>query len=99
MAFKISYKASVAHDLRKLDKANTARILHKLGQELAMRPHRGEALTGEFRGLFKYRVGDYRVVYVKVSDGVLVLRISHRCEVYPEVHLEKLPSLSWLPLL
>lgn len=41
-------------------------------------------LTGELAGLFRYRVGDWRVVY-RIDDGarrVLVLVIAHRREVY-----------------
>jgi len=79
---KISYKASVEQDLKKLDKQVVARLLHKLEQVLSKNPNAGEALHGEFRGLFKYRIGDYRVIYTKMVDGILVLQIGHRREVY-----------------
>ena len=82
MASKVSYKASVAADLRRLDKAVAQRVLDKLERALAQNPDAGVPLAGEFRGLFKYRVGDYRVIYTKVSGGVLVLRIGHRKDVY-----------------
>ena len=49
---------------------------------LSGNPDTGEPLRGEFSGLFKYRVGDYRVIYAKISDGILVLRIGHRKDVY-----------------
>ncbi len=82
MAFKVSYKASVEHDLKKLDKPALARLLRKLEQALSADPNAGEPLKGEFRGLFKYRVGDYRAIYAKIPDGVLILRIGHRREIY-----------------
>lgn len=43
-----------------------------------------KALTGEFKGYFRYRVGDYRVVYRidEAKQQVLVAMIAHRSEVY-----------------
>ena len=82
MVSKVHYKASVERDLKKLDKSAVARIIHKLERTLSADPHAGEPLRGEFRGLFKFRIGDYRVVYARTTYGVLVLRINHRREVY-----------------
>ena len=82
MASNVHYKSSVQQDLRKLDKLTAKRLLDKLEHALADHPEAGEALRGEFRGLYKYRIGDYRVVYAKTLDGVLVLRIGHRKDVY-----------------
>lgn len=39
-------------------------------------------LKGQFAGLRKYRIGDYRVIYAILGDDVLVLRIGHRKDVY-----------------
>ena len=82
MASKVSYKSSVEHDLKKIDKPAAGRLLTKLERMLSADPGAGEPLSGEFRGLFKYRIGDYRVIYAKVPEGVLVVRIRHRRESY-----------------
>ena len=82
MASKVSYKASVTGDLRRLDPPTARRIIQKLEQALTADLHAGVPLTGEFHGLFKYRVGDYRVIYTNIPDGVLVLRIAHRKDAY-----------------
>lgn len=82
MASKVSYKSSVEHDLKKLDKSTVHRLLTKLERVLSADASAGEPLRGEFRGLFKYRIGEYRVIYSKIPEGVLVLRIRHRKEVY-----------------
>ncbi|MFZ3063475.1 MAG: type II toxin-antitoxin system RelE/ParE family toxin [Actinomycetota bacterium] len=82
MAYKIAYKASVQQDLRKLDKGEASRILNKLEKDLGKDPNIGQPLKGPFQGLFRYRVGDYRVIYTKTREGVLVLRIGHRRDVY-----------------
>ncbi len=82
MASKVAYKSSVEHDLKKLDRSTVSRLLSKLEQALSANPNAGDPLRGEFRGLFRYRIGDYRAIYVKTPDGVLVLRIGHRREIY-----------------
>lgn len=78
----VVYKASVAGDLKRIDKTHARKLLAKLEEVLGRNPHAGESLKGEFQGLFKYRIGDYRVIYTKTSEGVLVLRIAHRKEAY-----------------
>lgn len=90
MAVRIEYKASVARDLRKLGRAAAVRVVQKVEQVLVSEGHQGEALSGEFAGLYKLRVGDYRVIYARTEAVFLVLRIGHREDVYrkgpPEVN-------------
>ena len=82
MPATIEYKASVERDLRKLGKPAARRVMDRLEQVLGTDSGRGIPLKGEYAGLFKLRVGDYRVIYVKTRNGVLVLRIGHRKNVY-----------------
>lgn len=82
MGYRISYKASVERDLKKLPKSEAARVLDKLEQELRRNPEKGEPLKGTFQGLFRLRIGVHRVIYTKTVEGVLVLRIAHRKDVY-----------------
>ena len=76
---------SAARELQKLDAPTARRILARLRWLAAnfdiLRP---EALTGDMAGLFKFRVGDYRVIYEALTeDRVLVVHIiGHRREVY-----------------
>lgn len=79
---KIEYKASVARDLRRLDRRVATRILDKIEQELTSDDLRPIPLSGSFEGLYKLRVGDYRVIYGLSTDSVAVIRIAHRREVY-----------------
>lgn len=85
MAFNFQYKRSVAKDLKNLDKADARRVLDKLERELKKNPDAGEQLKGKFSGLLRLRVGDYRVVYTKTKDGVLILLVSHRRDVYKKL--------------
>ncbi len=82
MAGKILYKSSVSRDLKKINPKDVERILREIRTILGDNPDAGEALSGEFKGLFKVRIGDYRVIYTMVEHDVLVLRIGHRSKVY-----------------
>ena len=79
---EIEYKASVERDLRRIDRKQAKRILDKIEEVLGNDPSAGEALKGEYKGMFKLRVGDYRIIYSKTKKGVLILRISHRGDAY-----------------
>ena len=82
MAYNITYKSSVKRDLKKLGKADAARVLNQLEKDLGKNPLDYPTLKGEFAGLRKYRVGDYRVIFAILDGGVLVLRIGNRKDVY-----------------
>jgi len=83
LAYKINYKKSVTKDLNKIDKKQCKRLLNKIEKELSLFPEKGKELVGNFKGLFSYRSGDYRVIYSILADNnILILRVVHRKEVY-----------------
>jgi mRNA interferase RelE/StbE len=82
LAYKILYKKSVQRDLKKPGKQEARRILDQLEADLSTKPDSYPVLKGEFAGLRKCRVGDYRIIYALMDESVLVLRIGHRREVY-----------------
>ena len=82
MIFQINYKRSVLKDLKKIDKVLRGRIIRELECKLSSNPELGEALTGQFKGLYKLRVGDWRVIYSIYPGSILILRIGHRHCVY-----------------
>ena len=83
--YKVFYLDSVEDDLKKLDKSTKVRILDKVEKHLAKYPRvLGKALTGQFKGFWRYRIGDFRVIY-RISEKeilIIVTRIGHRKNVY-----------------
>lgn len=79
---RIEYKVSVAGDLDEVDPSMARRILNKIEKALRAQGKTGKPLTGEFAGLYRLRVKDYRVIYARTTEGYLVLRIGHRRDVY-----------------
>jgi mRNA interferase RelE/StbE len=82
LAYNIVYKKSVQRDLKKLSKAEAHRVLNQVEEELSKNADTHPVLRGQFAGLRKYRIGDYRVIYAILGADVLVLRIGHRKDVY-----------------
>jgi len=88
MTWRISFDPAAQKELRKLGREQAERILRFLSDRVAkLEDPRsiGEALKGsKFGDLWKYRVGDYRII-ADLQDGeltVLVLRVGNRREVY-----------------
>lgn len=87
MAWIVEIQKSAKKELSKLDKTAAERILRFLEERIATEedPRRfGESLAENLAGLWKYRIGDYRVI-VEIQDErvvVLVLRVGHRSKVY-----------------
>jgi mRNA-degrading endonuclease RelE of RelBE toxin-antitoxin system len=79
---RIEYKVSVAGDLGEVDASMARRILNKIERALRAEGKSGKPLTGEFAGLYRLRVKNYRIIYARTTEGYLVLRIGHRREVY-----------------
>ena len=65
-----------------MDRRAVLRIMNEIEETLAADPAAGAVLAGEFRGLFRLRIGAYRAIYSRIKGGVLILRIAHRKEVY-----------------
>jgi len=82
LAYNIVYKNSVQRDLKKFSKAEASRIVDQIEKELSEKANTYPVLKGQFAGLRKYRVGDYRVIFAIIGDDVLILRIGHRRDVY-----------------
>ena len=88
MAWTVELDPAAERELDKLDPQITRRILNFLhGRVTLLDDPRsiGEALKGSKLGdLWKYRVGDYRLI-ADIQDGklrILIVRIGNRREVY-----------------
>lgn len=73
------------HDLKSLDKSVARRVLTRLDWLIdnieMLAP---ESLSGELRDFYKFRVGDYRVIYQIITDEKLILvhAIGHCRDIY-----------------
>ena len=86
MAWHVEFAERPRKALRKLDRQAAARIITALEAiaNLDDPRLRGKALTGTLSGLWRYRVGDYRII-VKIEQDrfvIIVIEVAHRREVY-----------------
>lgn len=87
MGWAIEYADTAKGQLRKLDKQTARRILDYMDERIAglANPRStGKALAGPLGSLWRYRVGDCRVV-CDIQDGalrVLVVQVGSRREIY-----------------
>lgn len=85
--WSISYVKSAVDDISELD-GSAKRIIKKtIEEKLMVDPLKfGKPLIRNLSGLFKLRVGDYRIIYqVKEKEViVVVIKIGHRKEVYED---------------
>jgi mRNA interferase RelE/StbE len=88
MAWKIEFSEPADRELNKLDPQNSQRVLKFLLERVAKLDDPrsiGKALQGpRFGELWRYRVGDFRII-CKIEDEklvVLVIRIGHRKDIY-----------------
>lgn len=87
MAWTIDYADTAKGQLRKLDRQTARRIVDYMDERIATLDNprsTGKALTGPIGSLWRYRVGDCRVI-CEIQDGalrVLVVQVGNRREVY-----------------
>ena len=85
--WRVEFHRAAVRDLRKLGADGERRVLRYLRERIAGSddPRRfRRALTGDHEGLWRYRVGDYRIVAAMEDECfvVLMVTVGHRREVY-----------------
>lgn len=83
--YKVIWKDKAEEDLAKIDRVMAKKIKDKMKNYLVKNPQQlGEPLTGQYKGYYRYRVSDYRVIY-EIQETkllILVIKVGHRREVY-----------------
>jgi mRNA interferase RelE/StbE len=84
--FQVILTPEAQTDIKRLDPPLQTRILNRtewIGQNAELLRH--QALQGEeWSGCFKYRIGDYRLIYQLdwPTKKLTILKVGHRREVY-----------------
>jgi len=87
LTWTVDYAYSAKRQLQKLDKQTARRIVDYMDERIAGLENprsTGKALTGPLGGLWRYRVGDCRII-CDIQDGalrVLVVQVGNRREIY-----------------
>lgn len=85
--FRVEYTKNAVKELSKLDKPTLRVIKHWINKNLVDTddPRKyGKQLKGNLSGVWRYRVGDYRL-FARIEDEKLIIfifEVGHRSEIY-----------------
>ena len=82
MSFKLVYTRRAAKDIQKLDAPTKNRIGKALLKFKDAPLDYADKLTNLLIGSYRFRVGDYRIVFDLYGNDIVVLRVGHRREIY-----------------
>ncbi|MCL2085530.1 type II toxin-antitoxin system RelE/ParE family toxin [Candidatus Saccharibacteria bacterium] len=88
-SYQVIHTPKFDKQLAKLDKSVSKHIVHWMKNHLdkTTNPHiSGHALKGKLSGLWRYRIGDYRVI-AQIEHNkliILCLKVGHRRDIYQD---------------
>ena len=82
MAYKLVYTRTTAHDIQRLDTVVRKKIKKKIEVYCKNPLFFSKKLVSEEIGKYRWRIGDYRVVFDMDNKNIVILRIEHRREIY-----------------
>jgi len=83
--YRLRILQTATRELERLDKPVTRRIAERINWLAAnLDDIRPEPYKGDLAGLYKFRVGDYRVIYQILHDEqvIVIHQVGHRNETY-----------------
>ncbi len=82
MSYRLVYTRRAVRDIQGLDpgiKERLGRVLLRYAEDPL---NHAERLTESELGSYRFRVGDYRVIFDLEGDEIVVLRVGHRRGIY-----------------
>jgi mRNA interferase RelE/StbE len=83
--YNVRWHEAALEDLKNLDKKTQKKIFRRVKEDLPQNPvSLGKPLKGMFKGLFRYRIGDIRIIYTldHETETIFILKIGDRKNVY-----------------
>jgi len=82
LKYNLVYTRRAAKDIRKLE----ADVKQRIGKTLLRYQkdplQHAEKLTDPRLGTYRFRIGDYRVIFDIEDSDIVILRVGHRREIY-----------------
>jgi len=78
------FKPSAVKDLKKLPKNIQQRIINKLDFYISRTDFLkfAKSMHNVETGKFRFRVGDYRIIFDIIDDDLIILVVGHRKDIY-----------------
>jgi mRNA interferase RelE/StbE len=83
---KLEWTQNALIDLKRLDNLVIRRIVKKISWFADNFENiTPESLSNEIKGLLKFRVGDWRVLYTLEDDTIVIQFVGHRSKIYKRI--------------
>lgn len=82
MVYKLLYTKTAFQDINKLDTVAKKRIKKKFEAYRRKPLYYAKRLINSTIGSYRWRMGNYRVVFDMDKDKIVILRVGHRREIY-----------------
>lgn len=83
--YKVLWKETARNSFKNINRNIALKIYDRVENHLIKAPKQlGKALVGQYKGLYRYRYGDYRVLYEIDSENksIIIVRIGNRKDIY-----------------
>ena len=82
MIYRLVYTKRAVKDIHKLEPKVKSRIGTALLQLQTDPIGHAKRLTNSSLGTYRFRIGDYRVIFDLDGENIVVLRVGHRKDIY-----------------
>ena len=82
MKYRLVYTRRALRDINGLDDSTKKRIAKALARYEGDPLKHAESMTDSRLGSYRFRIGDYRVIFDVEGNDIVVLRVGHRRELY-----------------
>ena len=85
MKYSLVYTRRAIKDIQRLEEKTRKRIGNALLRYSEDPFNYAEKLTDSKLGNYRFRIGDYRVIFDLEATDIVVLRVGHRKEIYRKI--------------
>ena len=85
MDYSVIWHEKALEDLKKINKDISRKIIDRVKKHLSIEPmSSGKQLKGKFKGMYRYRYRDYRIIYIidSLKRMIKILQVEHRKNIY-----------------
>ena len=82
MTYQLLYTQSAFDDIKKLDTIVKKRIKKKIEEYSSNPKQYAKKLVNAAIGSYRWRIGNYRIVFDIDINKIVILRVGHRKEIY-----------------
>ena len=82
--YKVAFEKEAEKEFLKLEKSDQSLVATKIQDLQSGNFSKDKALQGKHKGKYRKRAGNFRIIYYKENDllVITIIRIAHRKEVY-----------------